>query len=86
VVAVFVSTTASNTINQRGVGVQHMMQQVGELCHAKALFPGQASEQSLIRLGACRHVSLDGKRCVRLNQRSVGECVTALAEARTLSS
>ena len=40
---------------------------VGELCHAEALFHRQASEQSLTRLRVCRHVSLDGKRCVRLN-------------------
>jgi hypothetical protein len=44
---------------------------VGELCHAEALFHRQASEQSLTSLRVCRHVSLDGKRCVRLNQRSV---------------
>src|SRR6516225_897800 len=44
-----------------------MPEQVGELCHAEALFHRQASEQSLTRLRVCRHVSLDGKRCVRLN-------------------
>jgi hypothetical protein len=58
---------------------------VGELCHAEALFQRQASEQSLTCLRVCRHVSHDGKRCVRLNQRSVGEYVTAIAEARNPS-
>ena len=47
-----------------------MPKQVGELCHAEALFHMQASEQSLTRLRVCRHVFLDGKRCMRLNQRS----------------
>jgi hypothetical protein len=62
-----------------------MPKQVGELCHAEALFLRQASEQSLTCLRVCRHVSLDGKRCVRLDWRSVGEYITALAEARNLS-
>jgi len=44
-----------------------MPKQVGELCHAEAFFHRQASEQSLTRLRVCWHVSLDGKRCVRLN-------------------
>jgi hypothetical protein len=56
-----------------------MPKQVGELCHAEALFHRQASEQRFTRLRVCRHVSIDGKRCVRLNQRSVGEYITALA-------
>src|ERR1700743_3731240 len=63
----------------------NMPKQVGELCHAKALFHSQASEQSLTRFGVCRRISLDRKRCVRLNQRSVSECTIALAEARNLS-
>jgi len=64
---------------------QFTPKQVGELCHAEALFHRQASEQSLTRPGVCRHVSRNGKRCVRLNQRSVGELITALAEARNPS-
>jgi hypothetical protein len=75
----------SRTKCGQGTSEFSMPKQAGELCHAKALFHRQASEQSLIRLGVCRHVSLDGKRCVRLNERSVGEYVTALTEARTLS-
>jgi hypothetical protein len=58
----------------------NMPNQVGELCHAEALFQTQASEQSLTRIRV-RRISLDGKRCVHLNQRGVG----ARAEPRNLS-
>ena len=51
----------------RGTSEFSMPKQAGELCHAKALFHRQASEQSLTRLRVCRHVSLDSERCVRLN-------------------
>jgi hypothetical protein len=52
--------------------------QVGELCHAEALVQTQASEQSLTRVRVCRRISLDGKRCLRLNQPGVGEYATTL--------
>jgi hypothetical protein len=52
--------------------------QVGELCHAKALLQTQASKQSLTRVRVRRHISLDGKRRVRLNKRSVSEYATTL--------
>jgi hypothetical protein len=53
--------------------------------HVETLPENQSSEQSLTRLRVCRRVSLDGKRCVRLNQRGIGEYTTTLAESRNLS-
>ena len=52
-------------VSSRAIG--STPKKVGELCHAEALFQAKASEQSLTRLRVCRHVSLDGKRCVRIN-------------------
>jgi len=53
--------------------------------HVETHPENQSSEQSLTRLRVCRRNSLDGKRCVRLNQRGVGEYTAALAEPRNLS-
>jgi hypothetical protein len=57
----------------------------GSIDHVETLPENQASEQSLTRFRICRRVSLDGKRCLRINQRSVGQYTTALAEPRNLS-
>jgi hypothetical protein len=38
----------------------------------------QASKQSLTSIGFCWRVFLDGKRCLRLNQRCISEYTTAL--------
>jgi hypothetical protein len=46
----------------------------GELRHVEALFEKkQTSEQNLTCVGIRRRISLDGKRRVRLNERSDGE-------------
>jgi hypothetical protein len=56
----------------------NMRKQMGESCRAEALIQTQASEQSLTRIRVRGRISLDGKRRVRLNRRSVGEYTTAL--------
>ena len=61
-----------------GGSAGNISKQVGELCHGKALVQTQASKQSLTRVRICWRISLDGKWCMRLNQRSVGEYTTAL--------
>jgi hypothetical protein len=58
----------------------NLPKQVGELCHDEALFQTQASEQSLTRIRVSWRISLDGKRRVRLNWRSVGEYTTSITE------
>jgi hypothetical protein len=63
-------------VSSRAIG--SIPKEVGELCHAEALSQAKASEQSLTCVRVCRRISLDGKRCLRLNQRSVGEYTTAL--------
>jgi hypothetical protein len=53
------------------------------LGHVEALFENQTSEQSPTRVGFRRRVSLDGKRRVRLNHRSIGEYTTNLTESES---
>jgi hypothetical protein len=59
----------------------------GELRHVEALFKKQTSEQNLTCVGIRRRISLDGKRRVRLNQRSDGEYTADFtgSESRNLS-
>ena len=72
--------------SKRNVTVSRLVQCApdgGRLRHVETPFKKQTSESSLTRVGFCRRVSLDGRRRVRLNQRSVGQYTADFTESES---